>query len=83
MRRRSTTRRSRSPSPPPSLTESDVQPLWISRHLDSIYSVAVTEVAVYVGGHFGFIESPSSDDPWPGLDNVGYGTARTVRLRSR
>lgn len=58
------------------LAESDVQPLWISRHFDSIYSVAVTEVAVYVGGHFGFIESPSSDDPWPGLDNVGYGTGQ-------
>jgi hypothetical protein len=56
-----------------SLTDSDVQPLWISRQFDSIYSVAVTEVAVYVGGHFQFVESPSSDDPWPGLDNVGYG----------
>ena len=59
-----------------SLTDSDVQPAWISRHFDSIYSVAVTEEAVYVGGHFGFIESPSSDDPWPGLDNVGYGTGQ-------
>jgi PKD repeat protein len=59
-----------------SLTDSDVQPLWISRHFDSIYSVAITEVAVYVGGHFGFIESPTSDDPWPGLDNVGYGTGQ-------
>ena len=59
-----------------SLTNSDVQPLWISRHFDSIYSVAITEVAVYVGGHFGFIESPTSDDPWPGLDNVGYGTGQ-------
>ena len=56
--------------------DSDVQPLWISRHFDSIYSVAITEVAVYVGGHFGFIESPTSDDPWPGLDNVGYGTGQ-------
>ncbi|WP_280530158.1 PKD domain-containing protein [Nocardioides dongkuii] len=54
----------------------DVQPMWISRHFDSIYSVAVTEQAVYLGGHFQFIESPSSDDPWPGLDNVGYGTGQ-------
>ena len=38
--------------------------------------MAITEVAVYVGGHFGFIESPTSDDPWPGLDNVGYGTGQ-------
>lgn len=59
-----------------SLLDSDVQPLWISRHFDSIYSLAITEVAVYVGGHFGFIESPTSDDPWPGLDNVGYGTGQ-------
>ncbi|MBA2531702.1 MAG: PKD domain-containing protein [Nocardioidaceae bacterium] len=58
------------------MTDSDVQPLWIARHFDSIYSLAITEVAVYVGGHFGFIESPSSDDPWPGLDNVGYGTGQ-------
>ncbi len=59
-----------------SIQNSDVQPLWISRHFDSIYSVAITEVAVYLGGHFGFIESPTSDDPWPGLDNVGYGTGQ-------
>ena len=58
-----------------SLQDSDVQPLWISRHFDSIYSVAITEVAVYLGGHFGFIESPTSDDPWPGL-------ARRLRHRT-
>ncbi len=61
---------------PAALQNSDVDPLWISRHFDSIYSLAVTEVAVYAGGHFGFIESPTSDDPWPGLDNVGYGTGQ-------
>ncbi|GAB6985657.1 PKD domain-containing protein [Nocardioides pyridinolyticus] len=59
-----------------SLEDPDVQPLWIARHFDSIYSVAITEVAVYVGGHFQFIESPSSDEPYPGLDNVGYGTGQ-------
>ena len=59
-----------------SLQNDDVQPLWISRHFDSIYSVAITEVAIYVGGHFQFIESPTSNDPWPGLDNVGYGTGQ-------
>ena len=64
------------PINPPPGTENDVQPLWIARHFDSIYSVAITEVAVYLGGHFGFIESPTSDDPWPGLDNVGYGTGQ-------
>lgn len=59
-----------------SLQSSDVQPLWISRLFDSVYSVAITEVAVYVGGHFQWIESPTADDPWPGLDNVGYGTGQ-------
>ena len=46
-----------------SLQDSDVQPLWIARHFDSIYSVAITELAVYVGGHFGFIESPTVRRP--------------------
>jgi PKD repeat protein len=59
-----------------SLQSDDVDELWISRHFDSIYSVAITEQAVYLGGHFQFIESPTSDDPWPGLDNVGYGTGQ-------
>ncbi len=62
-----------------SLQDSDVQPMWISRHFDSIYSVAITEQAVYVGGHFGFIESPDScptEVCYPGLENVGYGTGQ-------
>lgn len=54
----------------------NVQPLWISRAFDSIYSVAITEVAVYIGGHFAWIESPTANQPWPGLDNVGYGTGQ-------
>ncbi|MBO4206815.1 Ig-like domain-containing protein [Micromonospora echinofusca] len=54
----------------------NVEPTWVSRHFDSIYSVAVTETAVYVGGHFSWQESPTSPVPWPGLDNVGYGTGQ-------
>ncbi|WP_433346882.1 Ig-like domain-containing protein [Micromonospora sp. CA-111912] len=53
-----------------------VEPIWVSRHFDSIYSVAITETAVYVGGHFSWQESPTSNVPWPGLDNVGYGTGQ-------
>ena len=56
-----------------------MQPLWNSRHFDSIYSVAITESAVYVGGHFGFVESPEScptEPCYPGLENVGYGTGQ-------
>ncbi|MFG1955111.1 hypothetical protein [Micromonospora sp. NPDC048830] len=53
-----------------------VEPIWVSRHFDSVYSVAITETAVYVGGHFSWQESPTSNVPWPGLDNVGYGTGQ-------
>ncbi len=52
------------------------EPLWVSRMFDSVYSIAITEAAVYVGGHFGWNESPTADQPWPGLDNVGYGTGQ-------
>ncbi len=54
----------------------NVQPKWVSRHFDSVYSVAVTEDAVYLGGHFSWEESPTAQQPWPGLDNVGYGTGQ-------
>ncbi|MFZ2503813.1 MAG: PKD domain-containing protein [Nocardioides sp.] len=53
-----------------------VQPRWIARHFDSIYGIAASEVAIYAGGHFSWNESPTSRDPWPGLDNVGYGTGQ-------
>lgn len=51
----------------------DVQPLWVSRLFDSVYSVAITEQAVYLGGHFNYMESPTAPDPWPGLTDQGYG----------
>ncbi|MCW2501807.1 MAG: hypothetical protein JWO79_91 [Actinomycetia bacterium] len=54
--------------------QDNVQPRWISRNFDSVYSVAVTERAVYIGGHFSWNESPTSNVPWPGLDTVSYGT---------
>lgn len=54
----------------------NTQPLWVSRHFDSVYSLAITEDAIYVGGHFQFEPSPSAPSPWPGLDNVGYGTGQ-------
>ncbi|MFC4783458.1 PKD domain-containing protein [Nocardioides sp. MAHUQ-72] len=54
----------------------NMQPRWISRAFDSVYSVAITEKAVYIGGHFQWNESPTAPDPWPGLDNVGYGTGQ-------
>ncbi len=59
-----------------SLNDTDVQPLWVARCFDSVYSVAITEKAVYIGGHFSWNESPTANQPWPGLDNVGYGTGQ-------
>ncbi len=53
-----------------------VEPIWVSRAFDSIYSVAITEAAIYIGGHFSWNESPTANVPWPGLDNVGYGTGQ-------
>ncbi len=52
------------------------EPLWVSRCFDSVYSVAISEVAVYIGGHFAWNESPTARDPWPGLDTQGYGTGQ-------
>src|SRR4051812_4924298 len=53
-----------------------VEPLWVARCFDSVYSVAITEKAVYIGGHFNWNESPTANQPWPGQDNVGYGTGQ-------
>jgi large repetitive protein len=55
---------------------SNVQPKWITRCFDSVYSVAISEKAIYIGGHFAWNESPTAPDPWPGLDDVGYGTGQ-------
>ncbi len=54
----------------------NVTPDWVSRAFDSVYSVAISEQAIYIGGHFSWIESQTSRDPWPGLDDQGYGTGQ-------
>ena len=54
----------------------NVQPDWITRNFDSVYSVAATETAVYIGGHLSFTESQTASDPWPGLTDIGYGTGQ-------
>ena len=53
-----------------------VEARWISRLFDSVYSVAISETAVYVGGHFAWNESPTANDPWPGQADIGYGTGQ-------
>lgn len=52
--------------------DGDVDPDWVSRHFDSVYSVAITDVAVYTGGHFRYQESATSPDPWPGNTLTTY-----------
>ena len=42
------------------VNDSDVAPLWVTQMFDSVYSVAITETAVYVGGHFCWTEGPGS-----------------------
>ena len=54
----------------------DVKPRWISRAFDSVYGAAISEKAVYIGGHFAWNESPSAPTPWPGAADVGYGTGQ-------
>ena len=54
----------------------NVQPDWVSRHFDSVYSVAITEDAVYLGGHFQFEPSPTAPSPWPGLTTSATAPAR-------
>lgn len=56
----------------------DVEPLWVSRHFDSLYAVAITEVAVYVAGHFRYQEAPTATQPWPGGDTTNYGWGESL-----
>jgi len=56
-----------------------VEPLWVSRHFDTLESVEITWNAVYVGGHFQFQEAQGSPDPWPGdTDRQYHGGAAEV-----
>ncbi len=50
-----------------------VQAEWVSRMFDSIYSVDISDAAVYVGGHFQYQEAPGSTDPFPGDPDENYG----------
>ncbi len=38
----------------------DVQPLWVTQNFDSTYGVAISDAAVYIGGHFCWTEGPDS-----------------------
>ena len=57
-----------------------LQPDWISRHFDSVYSVGISDSVVYTGGHFRVQEAPGSPDPYPGdqLRTYNIGNANDV-----
>ncbi len=42
------------------------EPMWIARNFDSTYAVGISDDAVYLGGHFCWVESELAPDPWPG-----------------
>ncbi len=58
--------------------DGDTDPNWITRHHDSVYSIAISPDAVFVGGHFFDVEEPGYGDPepWvPGNPNTIYDCA--------
>ncbi len=48
------------------INDNDADPLWIARNFDSTYSVGISDDAVFIGGHFCWVESELAADPWPG-----------------
>jgi hypothetical protein len=57
-----------------------VQPLWVNQNFDSNFSVAVSDQAVYQGGHFCWVESQASTASplyWPGSAGNQYSCEAT------
>lgn len=48
------------------LADNAVEPLWVARNFDSTYAVGISDTAVFIGGHFCWVESEAAPDPWPG-----------------
>ena len=48
------------------LNAANQEPRWVARNFDSTYSVGISDDAVFVGGHFCWVEAPGSPEPWPG-----------------
>ncbi len=52
-----------------------VAPLWVTQNFDSNYGLAISDQAVYVGGHFCWTEGPLSNGlglSWPGAAGNQY-----------
>ncbi len=63
----------------PTAGEALVQPLWVTQTFDSTFSLAVSDKAVYIGGHFCWTESDQSTVApmyWPGLSGNAYSCSR-------
>ncbi|MCB0975448.1 MAG: hypothetical protein KDB86_12980 [Actinobacteria bacterium] len=62
--------------PTTDFNDNNVLPIWVTQMFDSAFSVAVSDVAVYIGGHFCWTEGPTADasswDKWPGTDGNQY-----------
>lgn len=43
------------------------EPIWIARNFDSTYAVGISDDAVYLGGHFCWVESHVASDPYPAV----------------
>ena len=48
------------------VTDDQSTPLWSARNFDSTYAVGISDNAVFIGGHFCWVESDVAPDPWPG-----------------
>ena len=58
---------------------------WIARNFDSTYSVAISDNAVFMGGHFCTVEGPNAAQPFPGIgeytnDNSCFGATPAIRF---
>ena len=55
------------------ITSAAVRPTWVSRAFDSLFSVAVAEDAIYIGGHHRYQVHPDAPSPFPGVNVPGNG----------
>ena len=62
--------------PTTNFSDTNVTPKWVTQTFDSVFSVAVSDVAVYIGGHFCWTEGPSAPatawNQWPGENGNKY-----------
>ena len=58
---------------------SGVETLWVTRNHDSTYAVAISDDAVFIGGHFCWTQGPNAPDPWAPLAPQGRCPNKTRR----